>query len=277
MSSYENYSSTASNYDKTRRPGGWEIILGCFSGAPVPLHQMTVLDAGCGTGNFAEKVIAHVARIEAVDLNPEMITQARKKLANEQKANKIKFHVDPLDTLPFGDAHFDGIMINQVLHHLPEEAGGEFSFHRRVFEELARVAKPGGVLVVNTCSTQQLAESYWYYDLIPHAARELAARFAPLDRLTAILTECGFRVHGRIVPLDEIPQGVDYSDPTGPSKKEWRDGDSIWALVEPSELEQAVARVQAMNENGEFERLLAKHEAKRKTIGQLTFIHCSRE
>ena len=52
--------------------------------------------------------------------------------------------------------------------------------------------------------------------------------------------------------------------------------DSTWALVEPSELEEATTRIKALNENGELESFFAEHEAKRKVIGQVTFVYCSR-
>ncbi|MDF2702212.1 MAG: uncharacterized protein K0S10_1156, partial [Rubrobacteraceae bacterium] len=54
MSSYENYTQKAGNYDKTREPVGTEIIVGCFAHAPVPLDRMRVLDAGSGTGSYSQ-------------------------------------------------------------------------------------------------------------------------------------------------------------------------------------------------------------------------------
>ena len=46
MSSYEDYTRTSGNYDKTREPVGTEILVGCFAHAPVPLDRTVVLDAG---------------------------------------------------------------------------------------------------------------------------------------------------------------------------------------------------------------------------------------
>jgi SAM-dependent methyltransferase len=156
MSSYEDYTQTSENYDKTREPVGTEISVGCFAHGPVPLDQMVVLDAGCGTGNYAQAMLHYVGQIEAVDLNLGMLEVASQKLSGPQAEGRISFHSARIDELPFEDETFDGVMINQVLHHLPDDATKGFPIHRNVFSEFARVLKTGGVLVVNTCSQEPL-------------------------------------------------------------------------------------------------------------------------
>src|SRR3712207_1642387 len=198
MSSYEDYTQKSGNYDKTREPVGTEIIVGCFAHAPVSLDRMTVLDAGSGTGSYSQALLAYVGRIEAVDLNPGMLEVAAQKLAGPRAEGRISFHPARIDELPFEDAALDGIMINQVLHHLPDEASKGFPAHRRVFREFARVLKPGGVLTVNTCSQEQLRHGYWHYGLIPEAADALRNRYAPLDELIEILDDYGFSRRGRL-------------------------------------------------------------------------------
>jgi SAM-dependent methyltransferase len=136
MSSYEDYTSTSSNYDKTREPVGTEILVGCFAHAPVPLDRAVVLDAGCGTGSYSNALLRYVGRIEAVDLNEDMLEVASRKLA--WAGDRVSFHSSRIDELPFEDASLDGVMINQVLHHLPDEATEGFPVHRRVFREFAR-------------------------------------------------------------------------------------------------------------------------------------------
>ena len=116
MSSYEDYTRKSANYDKTREPVGTEILVGCFAHAPVPLDRTVVLDAGCGTGSYSDALLGYVGPIEAVDLNPGMLEVAARKLA--WAGDRISFHSTRIDELPFEDASLDGVMINQVLHHL---------------------------------------------------------------------------------------------------------------------------------------------------------------
>ena len=274
MSSYEDYTHKSRNYDKTREPVGTEIIVGCFAHAPVSLDRTVVLDAGCGTGSYSQALLGYVGRIEAVDLNPGMLEVAARKLAWAE--DRISFHSARIDALPFEDATFDGVMINQVLHHLPDDDPNGFPAHRRVFTEFARVLKPGGILTVNTCSQEQLRHGYWHYHLIREAADVLRNRYVPLDDLAEILVECGFAYRGRFAPVDSTVQGESYFDPRGPLSKEWRDGDSVWSLVAEDRLDLALSRIERLDERGELETYLARNDALRPHIGQVTILFASR-
>ena len=73
MSSYENYSRTSASYDATRPPQGLEIIRENLSMNAVPMKSQALLDAGCGTGQYAAALIDEVSHITAVDLNEAML------------------------------------------------------------------------------------------------------------------------------------------------------------------------------------------------------------
>ncbi len=274
MSSYEDYTRASGNYDKTREPVGTEILVGCFAHAPVPLDRTVVLDAGCGTGSYSDALLGYVGRIEAVDMNPGMLEVAARKLA--WAGDRVSFHSSRIDELPFQDATLDGVMINQVLHHLPDSAAQGFPAHRRVFREFARVLKPGGVLTISTCSQEQLRHGYWHYHLIPEAADALRNRYAPIDELREILDDCGLDYRGSFAPIDATVQGAAYSDPRGPLSKEWRDGDSVWSLVAEDRLNRVLSRIRNLDEGGELETYAARNDAQRAHIGQVTVVFASR-
>ena len=121
MSSYEQYDKTAAHYGRTRWPIGVEIIVGCLAQGRAPLATMTVLDTGCGTGNYARALLPHVGRIEALDRSAGMLEVARRKLADAIKDGRVVLHRGSIDALPIADRAVDGITINQVLHHLPDD------------------------------------------------------------------------------------------------------------------------------------------------------------
>ncbi|HET7480592.1 MAG TPA: class I SAM-dependent methyltransferase [Rubrobacteraceae bacterium] len=277
MSSYENYTEASRHYDRTREPVGTEIIVGCMAHAPVPLSSTTILDAGCGTGSYSRALLDYVGRIEAVDLNDGMLEVAGNKLARARQEDRIAFTSSRIDELPFGDGSLDGVMINQVLHHLPDDASDGFPEHGKVFREFARVLRPGGVLTVNTCSQQQLRHGYWYYDLIPRGAQTLRERFAPITELKRLLQDSGFDYRGRFTPTDATIQGDSYFDPRGPLSQEWRNGDSTWSLVREDELRQALSKVRELEERGEIEDYLSRNDARRKDIGQITILFAIRQ
>ena len=276
MSSYENYDQTSRNYDGTRKPIGLGIILGGLAQGPKPLHEMEILDAGCGTGNYSKAVLPHVRRIDAVDLSKGMIAQASEKLKEEAAAGRISFRTASISELPHENTSCDGVMVNQVLHHLADSAAGGYPVHRRVIGHFHRVLRPGGVLLINTCSEEQLRHSFWFFDLIPEATKEMIARSIPMEPLKKLMEEVGFRFAGRMVPVDAVLQGKSYLNPLGPLDKNWRDGDSTWSLAAPEELNRGLDRVREMDKNGTLDAYVSDLDARRREIGQTTFLFASR-
>ncbi|MFH8679336.1 methyltransferase domain-containing protein [Streptomyces lydicus] len=99
-----------------------------------------VLEAGCGVG--AQTVhLAHSspgARITAVDLSEESLTQARDRVAAQAPAADVTWLRADLRQLPYPDGHFDHLFACFVLEHLPDPAPA--------LTELRRVLRPGGTL-----------------------------------------------------------------------------------------------------------------------------------
>ncbi len=273
MSSYEAYDETSRNYDRTRVPIGSEIILGCLARQTRPLDTLTVLDAGCGTGAYSQAIVDRVGRVEALDMSQGMLDEAAAKFADAVARDRIGFHQGAITELPFGEASFDAVMINQVLHHLDDDAG--YPLHRRVIGEFARVLRPGGALVVNSCSQEQL-EAYWYYHLVPELGAAMRRRFASLDALRRIFTDSGFDYVGSFVPADQVCQGDAFFDGRGPLEKAWRDGDSMWALASGEQIEAACARVRELDASGALDDFVAAHDDRRRAIGQITFLYATK-
>lgn len=269
MSNYENYSATATNYDRTRFANGYELILGMataygISGAGV------LLDAGCGTGNYTAALAPFFARLEAVDMNSGMLGVARQKIAELDSADKVQFHQAQIGDLPLSAGSVDIAMLNQVLHHLPVEPN--WSAHAGVFTELGRVLRQGGLLSINTCSLEQLQDGYWSYALIPDAVAAMQRRHLPLDVLESLLAKTGFEPIARIAPLSTVLQGAAYHDPHGPLDPAWREGDSIWALPSATELAAAEQRVRHLDAADELDDYVRQHDSRRLSIGQITFV-----
>jgi hypothetical protein len=85
--------------------------------------------------------------------------------------------------------------------------------------------------------------------------------------------EAGVMPRGRIVPVDAVVQGPDYFDPRGPLRAEWRAGDSIWALVDEARLAEIERVLLDLDAQGELEAYVARHDAMRPQIGQITFVY----
>jgi SAM-dependent methyltransferase len=96
----------------------------------VPPGRRTVLDVGCGTGSMLGAVDAHSV---GVDLRPEGLHATRRALPGARlvQADGVR--------LPFRDASFDVALLLDVLEHADD---------RRLLDEVCRVLRPGGILVV---------------------------------------------------------------------------------------------------------------------------------
>jgi len=269
MSNYENYSSTAGSYDRTRYATGYESILGMATASGVTGGGV-LLDAGCGTGNYTSALTPYFSQIEAVDMNPGMLDVARGKRGQHLSGSKVRFHLGSIDELPLASDSVDAAMLNQVLHHLPVEP--YWSAHVRVFAELGRVVRSGGLLSINTCSLEQLQDGFWSYALIPEAVVEIQRRHVPLDALEGLLDDAGFEPTARIVPVSAVLQGASYLDARGPLDPAWRQGDSMWALPSADELAAAMARVEQLDAADELHDFVRQHDARRQSIGQITFV-----
>ncbi len=269
MSRFENYSGTSANYDLTRRPVGLELILGAFAIGSPPLAQQTVLDAGCGTGNYIAALASRVGRIQGVELNSGMLAAARAKFSGQPE---VRLHEGSILELPIESGSCSGVMVNFVLHHIEEGTDASFATTRRAVAECRRVLAPGGTLIVQTCSHEQYRHGYWYSALIPEAIDRALARYIPLDLLEESMRETGLEPGGRLVPLDAVLQGDAYINPHGPAQSKWRDGDSSWALVEDAELSRVTDEIERMLEKDSMDAFLAEREGRRREIGQATFV-----
>jgi ubiquinone/menaquinone biosynthesis C-methylase UbiE len=271
MSTYENYHKTSQVYDKTRTAGGIDIILKAMEEGNLPLSEQVLLDAGCGTGLYSTALVNKVRRIEAVDLNAGMLSMAQGKLQAEEKQGRISFHQAAINSLPLPDKSVDAVMINQVLHHLPDDADSGLPVHVKVFSEFFRILKPGGRLIINSCSPQQLELGFWFYRFIPDAMRAVQEKTIGLEKMAEQLQEVGFSSYSQEAPLDLILQNEAYFYADGILDPDWRRGDSIWSLVEDEILTNVLKKAEDLLKSGKLQNVMLQHDLPRKTTGQVTF------
>jgi len=281
MSQYADYTLASQDYDLLRIPVGVDSILDCLARTDVPLNEQTVLEAGCGTGNYLQALCPHLGSLVGVDFNERMLAQARAKLGED-----VELTCGSILDLSYEDQRFDGITCNQVVHHLDEGPGEAddpakwkpcgFPNVTRFIQEAYRVLRPGGALVLNVTTHDQFPHGFWWAELIPLAVARLRCRLPDVDPLRRILAEAGFEIESVVADLDGILQGPSYLDPKGPLSEAWRVGDSTWSLVSDAELIDVRQRVEQMNAAGTMQAFLDQRENTRREFGQSTFV-CGRK
>ena len=266
---YENYDSTSVSYNETRTPIGLPIILEHLTSTPVPLAAQAVLDAGCGTGNYLAPLHGRVGTLHGGEFNAGMVKVARERFTGDPD---VKIKQGSATDLPSADGIYDGVICNQVLHHLDDGTTADFPNVAAFFREAFRVLRPGGVLIINSSGHDQHRDGFWWAALVPEAIDRMLQRMPPVDLLKANFLKAGFVDCAVVVAFDEVLQGEQYLDPSGPLSPAWRAGDSTWSLATEEELARAIAEMKTRLDDGSMTAFIADREKLRGELGQTTFL-----
>ena len=99
----------------------------------------TVLDVATGTGAVAIELVRRTGcSVVGLDQSPEMLAEARERVAAAGLSDRIALVEGTADRLPFEDASFDGLSFTYLLRYVDDPAA--------TLRELARVVRPGGSL-----------------------------------------------------------------------------------------------------------------------------------
>lgn len=96
------------------------------------------LDCGCADGGYTVALAALGAdTVVGIDVEPERIARARER---SEGRPTVSYCCASADAMPFADASFDGVFLNEVLEHVEDEIA--------TLREIRRVLRPGGHLVL---------------------------------------------------------------------------------------------------------------------------------
>ena len=128
-----------------------------------PVAGEHILEVGCGSGVLSRQVAPGVVpggKITGVDISPEFLKIAQGYVASTDFPTSFQWSAGQAEVLPFQDASFDGVFAARLLLHV--------SNPRSVLNELTRVTRPGGRVVVMD----------WDFDTvaIDHSNREMTRR-----------------------------------------------------------------------------------------------------
>lgn len=121
------------------------------------LRGKRVLDVGCGRGEIVLQAALRGAEAWGIDYAPAAIAIAERALSSAEPEARTRLHLACMDVkaLEFGDESFDAVFMMDVVEHLyPDELA-------RALDELRRVLRPGGRLIIHTSPNRFVRD--WVY------------------------------------------------------------------------------------------------------------------
>lgn len=104
----------------------------------LPGERVVDVGSGAGLDSFvAASLVGATGRVMGVDMTPEMLAKARHN-ADALGLQHVEFRQGLAEELPVDDGEADVVISNGVINLCADK--------RRVFEEIVRVLRPGGVL-----------------------------------------------------------------------------------------------------------------------------------
>jgi ubiquinone/menaquinone biosynthesis C-methylase UbiE len=154
-----------------------------------------VLDVACGPGFLTLAFAARAAEAVGVDATDALLGLARAEAARRGLAN-VRFEAGDAERLPYADGAFEVVACRAAFHHFPRP--------ERVLAEMARVATPGGRLLVADLLADEDPEKAAYQDRIERLCDPSHARALPASAFERLFAEAGLEVLQR-------PRGtIDY-------------------------------------------------------------------
>jgi 2-polyprenyl-6-hydroxyphenyl methylase/3-demethylubiquinone-9 3-methyltransferase len=139
----------ASSWDKRYRRGAFARRAAYFRDCILPLAPETGdwLDVGCGSGYFSRLLARHGLTVVGYDGSEAMVDEARSAARDADLSDSIEFHLVPtVESIPQPDASVDGCLCLNVLEYLSRPFD--------CLDEMVRVLKPGGLLVLSVPHAQ---------------------------------------------------------------------------------------------------------------------------
>jgi len=140
----------------------------------------SVLECACGTGAITVHIASKCKMLVATDFSDGMLKQTEKKCREFQNVTIQKADIT---ALKFSNASFDKAVAGNVIHLLPEP--------KTALNELERVVKPGGKLIIPTYINMSKESSSFVAKLIGKMGADFKRQF-DLESYKQFFTDLGY-------------------------------------------------------------------------------------
>ncbi|GHB24188.1 hypothetical protein GCM10007094_10290 [Pseudovibrio japonicus] len=182
----------------------------------------TVADIGCGAGWFwasNQHQLPDGLEVSLVDQSEQMVAEAKAALSKLSAIKQVAGYVNQAEAMPFEDASFDVVIAMHMVYHLSDPD--------KALDEMRRILKPGGRLVITLNSAADLKQVYELnsrvFDVSPitpsvvmappeEVEARLAQRFQSVSKLTYQDIYAIDDVETVFATLTSYPPGNEASD-----------------------------------------------------------------
>jgi SAM-dependent methyltransferase len=164
-----------------------------------PRANQRWLEVACGPGIISRRLAPEVAEVHGVDVTPAMIDLARREAA-AAGADNATFALGDATALEHADGTFDGVITRFSLHHIPAPG--------RVIEEMARVTRPRGAIVVADHVADEDADAAAWSQEIERLRDPSHWACLGLSRLRRLGSAAGLKLRDDVL----LPLELDFDD-----------------------------------------------------------------
>ena len=166
------YDRAADFYNETRRAS--PSLVQAMLNALGPPNGRSLLEVGCGTGNYAAAFAEAGFRVIAFDLSAGMLREAETKLPGRLALARAR-------NLPLADGAVDIVVTVNVFHHLPDPVAA--------FREFRRVARDR---TLHHLTTKEPYLAHWVHHYFPLSHYEQPGEHPETDDLIRLAEQAGF-------------------------------------------------------------------------------------
>ena len=162
------------------------------------LKNKVILEAGCGSSETLVKMAGKAKKVVGIDISPNSIRMSKKNFEmHKTPKNKYSLVLGDITKMKFKDNTFDVVFNAGVIEHFDDD-----KINNKPVEEMIRVTKKGGKVVILVPSVYSLFYVYYLISRIPGLNKmfpgEVSHRFYSFKIMKGQLDELNVKYNVRL-------------------------------------------------------------------------------